>query len=195
MFHPWDCRLLFALTKTDSEFEWSPSCQHTFERLKQLLASAPILIFPDFKKRFILETDTSGVGLGAVLSQKQTNKQITLIAYANWKLQHETRYGISELEALVVVWVIKHFITLVMVMCILTMRFYKLYWTPHTALVNWPGREWHSKRWIYTDVLYCLVSDSTLRVMPPVKYRCDIIKEADGGKLGWTFVRCKFLGR
>ena len=60
---------LFALTKKDSLFEWSPSCQKAFERLKQLLTTALILIFPDFTKRFILETDASGVGLGAVPSQ------------------------------------------------------------------------------------------------------------------------------
>ena len=78
---------LFALTKKDSLFEWSPSCQQAFERLKQLLTTAPILIFPDFKKRFILETDASGVGLGAVLSQKQLNGRLlqllTLVEHCN----------------------------------------------------------------------------------------------------------------
>ena len=55
---------LLALTKKDALFEWSPRCQHAFEKVKQLLTSAPVLSFP---KRFILETDASGVGLGAVL--------------------------------------------------------------------------------------------------------------------------------
>ena len=54
-------------------FEWSPRCQHAFEKLKRLLTSAPILSFPNFTKRFILETHASGVGLGAVLSHKKEN--------------------------------------------------------------------------------------------------------------------------
>jgi len=66
-----------------------------FEKLKQLLTSAPILIFPDFSKRFILETDVPGVGLGAVLSQKKENGQMTPIAYASRTLQqNESRYGV-----------------------------------------------------------------------------------------------------
>ena len=45
---PW-----FALTKKDCKFEWSPSCQQAFEELRQLLVTSPILVFPDFIKRFI----------------------------------------------------------------------------------------------------------------------------------------------
>ena len=98
---------LFALTLKDSLFEWPPSCQQAFERLKQLLTTASILIFPDFTKRFILETDATGVGLGGVVSQKQLNGQIAPIAYVSQTLQqHETKYGIS---ALTVVRATKHF--------------------------------------------------------------------------------------
>ena len=61
---------LFALTKRDVVFEWKDVCQQAFQRLKDMLTSAPVLVFPNFSKRFILETDASGLGLGAILSQQ-----------------------------------------------------------------------------------------------------------------------------
>ena len=42
-----------------------------FQALKQACMSAPILAFANYTKEFLLETDTSREGLGAVLSQKQ----------------------------------------------------------------------------------------------------------------------------
>ena len=101
---------LHALTKKEVEFVWSAECQEAFDRLKELLASSPILKFPDFKCPFILETDASGSGLGAVLAQEQPDGTTHPIAYASRSLQkHEQNYGITELEGLGVVWAVKHF--------------------------------------------------------------------------------------
>ena len=44
-----------------------------FDALKQVCMSAPVLAFADYTKEFLLETDASREGLGAVLSQKQTD--------------------------------------------------------------------------------------------------------------------------
>jgi hypothetical protein len=69
-----------------------------------------VLGFPDFTKPFVLETDASGAGLGAVLAQKHDDGSIRPIAYASRSLQpHERNYGITELEGLGVVWAVKHF--------------------------------------------------------------------------------------
>ena len=75
-----------------------------------MLTSVPVLVSPDFTKRFILETVASGLGLGAILSQKSPNGLVAPIANASRTLQlHEAKYGISELEALGIVWATKHF--------------------------------------------------------------------------------------
>lgn len=94
---------LFALTKKDAVYEWTEGCQNAYEELKRLLTS-PVLAFPDFTKRFLLATNASGVGLGAILSQVQEDNSIRLITYASRTLQkHECNYGVTELEALGVV--------------------------------------------------------------------------------------------
>ena len=70
----------------------------------------PVLAYPDFGRDCILETDASGVGLGAVLTQRQDDGSLHPIAFASRTLQpHERNYGISELEALAVVWAVKYF--------------------------------------------------------------------------------------
>ena len=48
-----------------------PEVQEVVRILKDKIQSAPVLVFPDFDKPFLLETDTSKEGLGAMLSQKQ----------------------------------------------------------------------------------------------------------------------------
>lgn len=101
---------LFSLTRKDATFKWDEWCQQSFDRLKDLLVSAPLLVFPDFTRPFVLETDASGQGLGAVLGQQQDSGLVAPLAYASRTLQkHEQNYGATELEALGVVWAIRHF--------------------------------------------------------------------------------------
>lgn len=98
------------LTRKDADFVWDTQCAKAFDKLKSLLVSAPVLAYPDFRVPFILETDASAQGLGAVLAQRQEDGTVRPIAYASRSLQdHEKRYGITELEGLGVVWAVKHY--------------------------------------------------------------------------------------
>ena len=101
---------LYFLTQNGVSFDWTKFCQESFEMLKQLLTQSPVLAFLTFEEDFLFETDASISGLGAVLAQKNDNGKVRSIAYASRTLQaHEKNYGISELEALGVVWAIKSF--------------------------------------------------------------------------------------
>ena len=101
---------LHQLLKADAKFVWTEPCQRAFQKLKEVLTHPPVLAYPHFDKAFILHTDASGEGLGAVLEQKQEDGMLHPVAYASRTLtKHERKYSITELEALGVVWALKHF--------------------------------------------------------------------------------------
>ena len=64
---------LYQLMKKGVSFEWDSACQTAFNTLKNMLTTTPVLVYPQFGSdaQFILETDASSFGLGAVLAQKQ----------------------------------------------------------------------------------------------------------------------------
>ena len=68
------------------EFQWTPACQEGFDQLKKALTEAPVLVYLDYSKPFILETDASLKGLGTVLSQKGDDNEICVVAYASQSL-------------------------------------------------------------------------------------------------------------
>ena len=60
-----------------------PAAVVAFQELKLKCMTAPVLAFADFHKPFLLETNASEDGLGAVLSQKQEDGCYQLVAYAS----------------------------------------------------------------------------------------------------------------
>ena len=104
---------LYDLTSgnnTDKKSEYvnlSPEAREAFDRLKAACLQAPILSFPDFTKPFLLETNASGRGLGAVLSQKQADGRYHPIAYAS-RVMNETeqRYHSNKQEFLALKWAV-----------------------------------------------------------------------------------------
>ena len=100
---------LHHLTEKDVKFEWNCDCQNAFTKLKNLLTQAPVLSYPEPSSSFILDTDVSGVGLGAVLSQVQGSHEKVIGYYSRTLSKSERRYCVTRRELLAVVDSIKHF--------------------------------------------------------------------------------------
>ena len=67
----------------------------------------PILAYADFRKPFILHTDSSLDGLGAVLYQEDQDGQLRVIAYASRSLsKSERNYPVHKLEFLALKWAV-----------------------------------------------------------------------------------------
>ena len=80
--------------------EWTEAADSAFEHVKKLCTSTPILGYPDYKLPFVLHTDSSSEGLGAVLYQKQDGK-LRVIAYASRSVsKSESHYPAHKFLAL-----------------------------------------------------------------------------------------------
>jgi hypothetical protein len=96
------------LQKKNKKFVWTEKCAESFQRLKELLTTTPILKVLDMDMDFLVCTDTSKEGLGRVLMQEGR-----VITYISRKLRrHEENYAMHDLELLAIVYVLESLETL-----------------------------------------------------------------------------------
>src|SRR6202161_2438301 len=102
-------RPLHDLEKKDTKFQMTEERIEAFNKIKEAIASAPVLAHADPDKPYILETDASNYAYGAVLSQKQEDNKIHPIAFLSKSMTPaEKNYDIYDKEMLTVVKALQH---------------------------------------------------------------------------------------
>ena len=101
---------LTDLISPKNKFIWTNACQESFQKLKTLLMSEPVLQMPDFQRPFILQVDASDRGVGAVLLQQSDDEVLHPISYFSAKLKtHQQSYSTIEKEALALLMALEKF--------------------------------------------------------------------------------------
>ncbi|KAH8232704.1 hypothetical protein KR032_000087 [Drosophila birchii] len=96
-----------SLLKKGKKWDWTPRQDQAFQELKTRLTEAPVLVCPDFEQKFVLQTDASEYGIGAVLTQT-IDGQERVVAYASRRLNGaEGNYSVTEKECLAIVWAVR----------------------------------------------------------------------------------------
>lgn len=100
---------LTTLLKKDVPFQWTDLCQASFDELKSILTTEPLLQYPDFNRTFNLTCDASNYAIGCVLSQGPIGTDPP-IAYASRTLNRaERNYNTTEKELCAIVWGVNQF--------------------------------------------------------------------------------------
>lgn len=96
-----------ALLRKNIKFVWTEECNKSFRHLKECLVSAPILSCPDYTKPFVVQTDASGYGIAAVLTQPNPDGD-KVIAYLSRSLtKQERNFSVTQRECLAVLWAVE----------------------------------------------------------------------------------------
>ncbi len=93
---------------------WTEQCQQAFTQVKAALCGGPLLHSPDFSLPFLLQTDASDRGLGAVLTQEIKGEERPVLYISRKLSKRETMYSTIEKECLAIRW------------AVLTLRYYLL---------------------------------------------------------------------
>lgn len=102
-------RSLHQLTEKGRPFLWTDMCDKSFEELKGALCKAPVLRYPKPGQKFILDTDASNHGIGAVLSQVTDGEEAPVAYFSKTLSKAERNYCVTRKELLAVILATKHF--------------------------------------------------------------------------------------
>ena len=92
------------------KYIWTDDCQKSFDKLKAILKSSPVLLAPSFDKEFKLAVDASDVGAGSVLLQEDDNGVDHPVCYFSKKFnKHQRNYSTIEKECLSLILALQHF--------------------------------------------------------------------------------------
>ena len=107
---------MFISLSKNSKITWTPACEVAFVQLKTILSSFKsdseengILALPNFEHPFILETDASNIGVGAVLSQKIDSVTRPIGYYSKPLSTAQRNYAVIERKLYAIVVSIEHF--------------------------------------------------------------------------------------
>ncbi|UYV73063.1 K02A2.6-like [Cordylochernes scorpioides] len=100
---------LYELTKKGTRYEWNEAAQRAYDKLKTCLSSAPILIHPYYREKFLIFTDASDIGCGGMLSQLKNGTPQPISFYSHKFRGAELNYSTIEKECLAIIMAIEQF--------------------------------------------------------------------------------------
>ncbi|ODM87732.1 Retrovirus-related Pol polyprotein from transposon 17.6 [Orchesella cincta] len=100
---------LTTLIRKNIKFEWGPEAEKGFQHLKSALSDYSMVYLPDMNKPFIIQTDASDLGYGAILIQENNGDRHPIWFASRALKPAETKYSIFEKEIGALVWAINRF--------------------------------------------------------------------------------------
>ena len=97
------------MTKDKVVFRWTQECDTALRRLKARLCSNPILSYPKKQGLFILDTNASRTGIGAILSQVQDLQEHAMEYYSRVLSKPKQNYSVTRKELLAIVKAVDYF--------------------------------------------------------------------------------------
>lgn len=185
-----------GLLKKHAKFVWTDECEKSFKRIKECLVSAPILSCPDYSLPFVVQTDASGYGIGACLTQPHPDGD-KVIAYLSRSLtRQEQKFCTTQRECLAVLWAIEKLRPyLDSIPFTVVTDHYSLLWLQNLKDANGRLSRWAVRlqqfdfKIVHRKGKDNVVPDTLSRAVPKIEEICevnsgDFVKTADSWYLG-----------